>query len=161
MYDVSTKIPLIIKPASGQGVRGIREELVNSIDVYGTLLDIAGDKNWSSLPEMESRSLLPLIESENTTSEWENKVYSIIGEDPEKNLCMLRSGSLKIIRRAVKDSDAVYELYDFDIDPFETQNIFGIAEYAEIQEKLKIELDAWWKKQADRYPKVIDKSFQK
>jgi arylsulfatase len=161
MYDVSTKIPLIIKPASGQGGKGIRKELVNTIDVYGTLLDIAGDKEWRNLPNMESRSLLPLIGSENRATDWENKVYSIIGEDPETNLCMLRSGSLKIIRKAVKDSDAVYELYDFDKDPLETQNKFGQAEYAEIQERLKIELDAWWKIQADRYPKELDKSYRK
>ena len=74
MYDVSAKIPLIIKPTLGQGTKGIREELVNSIDVYGTLLDIAGDKGWSSLPEMESRSLLPLIDLGNTISDWKNKV---------------------------------------------------------------------------------------
>ena len=160
MYDVSAKIPLIIKPAAGYGRKGIRDELVNSLDVYGTLLDIAGDKDWRNLPEMESKSLLTLIQVESTTSEWENKVYSIIGEDAEKNLCMLRSGPLKIIRKGIADKKAVYELYDFDKDPLETQNVFDNPKYAEVREKLRIELDAWWKKQAERYPKEIDKSFQ-
>ena len=160
MYDVSAKIPLIIKPAAGYGKKGVREELVNSLDVYGTLLDIAGDKEWTNLPEMESRSLLPIIQAKNTTSEWENKVYSIIGEDPEKNLCMLRSGALKIIRKAIGNNEAVYELYDFDKDPLETQNIYGSAAYAEVQENLKTAIDAWWKQQAERYPREIDKSFQ-
>ncbi len=161
MYDVSAKIPLIIKPAAMEGVRGVRDELVNSLDVYGTLLDIAGDKDWRNLPEMESRSLLPLIETENSTQEWDNKVYSIIGDDPDKNLCMLRSNSLKIIRKAVADNKAIYEMYDFVNDPLETQNVFGNVAYADVQEELKTELDTWWKKQADRYPQEIDKSFWK
>ncbi len=160
MYDVSAKIPLVIKPVAGYGKKGAYAELVNSIDVYGTLLDIAGDKDWANLPEMESRSLLPIIQEDKTAFEWENKVYSIIGEDPEKNLCMLRSGSLKIIRKAMSDNKAIYELYDFDKDPLETQNVFGDTVYTEVQEKLKTDIDTWWKKQAERYPNEIDKSFQ-
>ncbi|WP_411030726.1 sulfatase-like hydrolase/transferase [Spongiimicrobium sp. 3-5] len=160
MYDVSAKIPLLIKPAAGYGKKGIREELVNSLDVYGTLLDVAGDKEWADLPQMESRSLLPIIREGNTASEWENKVYSIIGEDPNKNLCMLRLGPLKMIRKAISEEQAIYELYDFDQDPLETQNVFDDPNYAEVQQKLKTELDAWWKKQGERYPKELDKSFQ-
>ncbi|MBT3273441.1 MAG: sulfatase-like hydrolase/transferase, partial [Spirochaetales bacterium] len=124
MYDVSAKIPLIIKPAGGQAIEGIKDELVNSIDVYGTILDIAGDKEWKKLPHMESKSLLPLF-SETTKSEWENRVFSIIGSDPEQNLCMLREGSMKIIRKSVKSGDPIYELYDYDKDPIETVNVYG------------------------------------
>ena len=160
MYDVSVKIPLIIKPAAGYSRKEVRKELVNSLDVYGTLLDVAGDSDWRSLPEMESKSLFPLIQTDNTSSEWENKVYSIIGPDPEKNLCMLRSGPLKIIRKALDKNSAIYELYDLQKDPFETQNRFDNKEYAEIQEKLILEIDTWWKKQGEMYPKEIDRSFQ-
>jgi arylsulfatase A-like enzyme len=160
MYDASVKIPLIIKPANGKDLTGIREELVNSIDIYGTLLDLAGDTAWRNLPEIESRSLLPLIQEENISG-WENKVYSIIGSDPENNLCMLRSGSLKIIRRAVKDGEAIYELYDFDEDPFETQNVYGQAEYLEGGEKLRAQLDSWADQQAERYPEELDHSYKK
>ncbi len=160
MYDVSVKIPLIIKSANGQGLKGVREELVNSIDVYGTLLDIAGDTEWRNLPEIESRSLLPLIKKE-STSVWENKVYSIIGADPENNLCMLRSGSLKIIRKAVKGSESIYELYDFEKDPFETQNVYGNIEYLDVGERLRAQLDSWQEKQAERYPEELDHSFKK
>ena len=74
---------------------------------------------------------------------------------------MLRSGNLKIIRKAVKDNEAIYELYDFNKDSLETQNIYGNAEYATVQKKLKDDLDSWGEKQVERYPKNIDKSFQK
>jgi arylsulfatase A-like enzyme len=160
MYDVSVKVPLIIKPPYGQGLKGVREELVNTIDVYGTILDIAGDKAWRSLPEIESRSLLPFI-MEKSTSGWDNEVYSIIGADPENNLCMLRLGSLKIIRKAVKGSEAIYELYDLDNDPFETQNVYGHREYFDVGGKLRAQLDAWQEKQAERYPEELDHSFKR
>ncbi|WP_425237778.1 sulfatase-like hydrolase/transferase [Ulvibacterium sp.] len=161
MYDVSAKIPLIIKPAAGYMRDGTKEELVNSLDTYGTILDIAGDKEWAKLPEMESRSLLPFFEIGNDTApKWKNKVYSIIGKDPDKNLCMLRSGNLKVIRKAMVDGGAVYELYDFDKDPLETKNVWDDPVYKELQAELKTELDNWWKKQTQRYPKEIDNSFQ-
>ncbi len=160
MYDVSVKIPLIIKPAAGHGLKGIKRELVNSIDLYGTILDIAGDKEWNNLPQMESKSLLPLIDN-SSAGEWENKVFSIIGNNPETNLCMLRTGSLKIIRKSIKDREPIYELYDFDKDPYEVQNEYGNSEYLNVREKLRTELDSWWKKQAKRYPKKLDNSFRK
>ncbi len=160
MYDASVKIPLVIKPASGQGLAGVREELVNSIDVYGTILDLAGDTAWRNLPQIESRSLLPLIKEENT-SRWENEVYSIIGADPENNLCMLRSGSLKIIRKAIKGGEPIYELYDFEKDPFETQNVYGQTEYLDAVEELRAQLDTWQEIQAVRYPKELDHSYKR
>ena len=159
MLDASVKIPLIIKPADGQWQKGVREELVNSIDIYGTILDLAGDKAWRNLPQVESRSLLPLIQEESNSS-WENEVYSIIGADPESNLCMLRAGSLKIIRKAIKDSEPIYELYDFDKDPLETQNVYGKAEYLDSGEKLRTQLDAWEEIQAERYPEELDNSYR-
>ncbi|MGI9551152.1 MAG: sulfatase family protein [Aurantibacter sp.] len=160
MYDVSAKIPFIIKPAQGHEGKKTSSQLVSSIDLYGTLLDIAGDQEWKSLPQIESKSLLPIFEGENTLLEEEDKVYSIIGNNPDENLCMLRWGSLKIMRKGITDGEPIYELYDFDKDPFETQNLYGEPEYMAVQEKLRSELDSWWKKQAERYPVKLDQSFR-
>ena len=158
MYDVSAKIPLIIKPPSGQGKKGIRDQLVNSIDLYGTILDMAGDTEWKELPQIESKSLLPLIANVNH-EEWEDKVFSIIGNEPSNNLCMLRMGTLKIIRKANYDNAPIYELYDLEKDPYETQNMYGVSAYKGIREQMKKELDRWWEKQSNRYPANLDHSF--
>ncbi len=159
MYDVSAKIPLIIKPAAGLWIRGKSEVPVNSIDLYGTILDIAGDTGWRKLPLMESSSLLPLLHGENLPPGSE-KVYSIIGTHPSENLCMLREGSFKIIRKSIKDQPALYELYDLDSDSDETLNVSGEAKYSEIEQTLREEIDAWWSKQSGRYPATLDHSFQ-
>jgi arylsulfatase A-like enzyme len=160
MYDASVKIPLIIKPPSGYGAKGKRAELVNSIDLYGTILDIAGDEEWKDLVQMESISLLPLIQ-EDKNLEWNNSVYSIIGSSPEESLCMLRTGSMKIIRKSIHGSDPVYELYNFTTDPYETQNVYGQHAYLNIGKELKLKLDSWWDMQAVRYPEKLDHSYKK
>lgn len=160
MYDVSAKIPFIIKPTKDYDEKGTRSQLVNSIDLYGTLLDIAGDREWKSLPQMESKSLLPIIEGRNTLGESDDRVYSIIGQNPDENLCMLRAGPLKIIRKGIPNGEPLYELYDFDKDSLETKNLYGDTEYIIMQEKLRSELDSWWEKQAKRYPKKLDQSLR-
>jgi arylsulfatase A-like enzyme len=159
MYDVSAKIPFIIKPAKGQWIPGKSVVPVNSIDIYGTILDIAGDTGWRNLPLMESKSLLPLLRNGNTMRENE-KIYSIIGSEPTSNLCMLREGPLKIIRKSIKDQPALYELYDLDSDPYEIQNVSGKPEYREAELTLRKEIDAWWSEQSGRYPVTLDHSFQ-
>lgn len=160
MYDVSAKIPLIIKPTKGQWIRGKSEIPVNSMDLYGTLLDIAGDTGWVNLPLMESRSLLPLLHGENLP-QGSGKVFSVIGTHPADNLCMLREGSLKIIRKSIKDQPALYELYDLDSDPDETRNVYGLPAYRAMEKSLKQDIDSWWLKQSERYPDTLDYSFMR
>lgn len=65
------------------------------------------------------------------------------------------------MRKAIKGSESVYELYDLDKDPFESHNIYGNIDYLESGEKLKAQLDAWQEIQAERYPEELDNSFKK
>jgi arylsulfatase A-like enzyme len=159
MYDVSVKIPLIIKPVSGMRVTGKMEQPVSTLDLYGTILDISGDPNWRDLPLMESKSLLPLLQ-EGNPMKGTDKIFSIIGADPETNLCMLRKGRLKIIRKSRNAQEAVYELYDLESDPYETRNIYGLSANSGMEQQLRRELDAWWLTQSGRYPDTLDHTFQ-
>ena len=159
MYDVSVKIPLIIKPAGGKWMTGKKEIPVSSLGLYGTILDIASDSNWENLPLMESKSLIPLLQEGEPGSGYK-KVFSIIGSKPETNLCMLREGPLKIIRKSITEQPALYELYDLESDPFETRNVSGELKYREAEQKLRKEIDAWWFRQSKRYPEKLDHSFQ-
>ena len=160
MYDVSAKIPLIVKPAYPYDGKGsMMEILVNSLDIYGTILDIAGDRDWRDLPLMESKSLMPVIMRKDGS--WENKVYSIIGSQPDDNLCMLRWDDVKIIRKSMKHQDTVYELYDLSVDSLETRNVYEDPAYKDQAEKLQADLEIWWQRQAKRYPEELDHSFKK
>ena len=68
---------------------------------------------------------------------------------------------MKIMRKAITGSNPAYELYDLGKDPFETSNVFGLAEYTKAGDRLRARLDAWYEKQAEGYPEKLDHSYQK
>ena len=92
MYDSCLKVPLIIRDPDGD--KGIVKKVVNTIDLYQTILDYAGLPNRNQ--ESESVSLLPLIKDKN--SPWVDDSFSIIGALPEQALSSLRRKGLKLIR---------------------------------------------------------------
>lgn len=152
MYDSCCKIPLLIKPP-GSSIKGLqRREVVNIIDLYGTILDAAGDLGWQR-EGIEARSLAALLEEGDI--EWEDETYSIIGADPLHNLTMCRREEMKLIRLAQGPEDALYELYDLRDEVVEVRNVFRDSHYEEVRDDLKARLDAWWRKQADKYPPEI------
>ena len=158
MYDSCCKVPLIIKPLrSSQKGRRINK-IVNTLDLYGTILEIAGDSNWKQEEptpwksyEIESRSLLPLIQGKEV--KWNNETFSIIGTDPNSNLTMYRKDNLKLCRLAIGEKEAVYEMFDMAERPVEMRNIFEEKKYRKEKENLKEKLDRWWQLQKEKYPK--------
>lgn len=158
MYDSCCKVPLLIKPPYAASKGTVRDEIVSTLDLYGTILDIAGDTKWQR-SQIESRSLMPLLNgSENAI--WKDRTFSIIGTEPNRNLTMLRSDDLKLIRLARGDDEAIYELYDMNDEITEVRNVFGDPEYQDSETRLKAELDEWWAQQSERYPDDI-KSYRK
>jgi arylsulfatase A-like enzyme len=152
MYDSCCKIPLLIKPPGRAGGGLQRHEVVNIIDLYGTILDAAGDEGWQR-EGIEARSLSDLLEE--GSGEWENETYSVIGTDPLHNLTMCRREEMKLIRLAQGPKDALYELYDLRDEVVEVRNVFHDPDYRAVRDDLKARLDAWWRTQADRYPREI------
>ena len=94
MYDACCKVPLIIKPVNYSDDRLKRCEVVNSIDLYSTILDIANNTIPSD-PDIDSRSLTPLFDE--NFDDWDNTTYSIIGKEYDSSLCMMRKNNLKIV----------------------------------------------------------------
>lgn len=150
MYDSCCRVPLIIKPAGkGQTGRTV-SQVVNSLDLYGTVLDAAGDDGWKT-PQTEAGSLTELLAD---GPEGPGEARSIVGADRNRAVCMLRRGPWKLIRLATGDSGhAVYELYDLESDPEETIDRYEDADAADVRARLQPELDDWFRVQYSRYPK--------
>ena len=149
MYDSCCKIPLIIKPAGKSPVYRSKQ-VVNSLDLYGTILDLAGDTQWR-MPDVEAGSLMELLKSDSCDQKGE--AYSIFGGDRDKALTMLRKGEWKLIRLAEgSKTEAVYELYNMEKDIHEVNNLYPQYQDTEICQKLKRQLDDWFAVQYDRYP---------
>ena len=137
MYDSCVKVPLMIKlPKHKDGRRSRR--IVNTIDLYSTILDIAGLKSGNK--GIESKSMLPLIEDDSTG--WDDESFSIIGDDKAHAMTMLRKGRYKLIRYPSGEG-AVYEMYDLEDDPEEIRDIYPAMSSQPFAVSLQEELDAW------------------
>lgn len=148
MYDSCAKVPLIIKPAGCRSPH-YKPEVVNTIDLFQTLLDVA-EIGWKPRPGKEaeyteSRSLMPLLTQENAP--WNNETYSIFGDKRDSALCMIRQENCKLIRLAHGPNDAVYEMYDLAKDPHEHINVYEAPEYQAVRQQLQQKLDSWFHKQ--------------
>jgi len=159
MYDSCEKVMLIIKPPNYGGGNRKVTEIVNTIDLYGTVLEAAGIQDWKGT-DIEARSLAPFLGDPNKEIRWDNETYSIIGQDPDKNLTMLRKDNLKLIRLARAGEPALYELYDMNDDELEARNVFNDTAYRGKRDEMKEQLDSWWAIQKRNYPGEI-KSFIK
>ncbi|QQO08107.1 sulfatase family protein [Breznakiella homolactica] len=152
MYDSCCKVPLVIKPADGKA--GVREpSVVSTIDLYGTILDLAGDATWRR-PGIEARTLQPMLR--NDTFLWDDVTFSIIGGNRDEALSMVRRGPYKLGRLADGGPQkALYELFDLEADPDESHDVFEDPAYSKIRAMLVSELDAWFRYQYAHYPDQV------
>ncbi len=122
LYDVSVRVPLIIKPAGpGQSGRRIRH-LASHLDVFPTLAELAG----LGAPETaDGKSLLPALEKDAPVRE-----LVLLEEEHLQNARALRTADAKYIRtdssecrRCGMRHGKPEELYEIVSDPEELQDV--------------------------------------
>lgn len=150
MYDSCTKVPMLIKLPHGENGHEIKNEVINTLDLYGTILDFAKDKDWQN-EQVESRSLMPILYN---IGDWDNTTYSMIGNRKERINLMMRSGKYKINRLERGEELPLYEIYDLENDPEEIHNIEETLEI-EIKNNLNLKLEEWMIKQKQYFPNNI------
>ncbi|MGB2905948.1 MAG: sulfatase [Candidatus Aminicenantaceae bacterium] len=124
IFERSLKSVLIFKvPESGN--RGmLHDQVISTLDIYPTLLDLCGIE----LPHAtDGRSFSRLLR-EGGDNTWENLAYSYF-----RNGISLRTKRYRLTKYFREDMPAI-ELYDHAQDPFEDHNIAG--EFPEIVERL-------------------------
>jgi len=158
--DVLTRVPLVVKPPAGLGVRpGISDALVELIDVPATIYDMAGiEPGYTHF----GRTLVPVLggnrkehrdavfceggrlHGERHCMELESgsdpnglywpRISLQHGEGPEHTKAvMCRTKEHKYVRR-LYESDELYDLRD---DPMELDNRMDDPAYAEVAARLK------------------------
>ena len=151
MYETSVKVPLIVKmPESSNRGKNL-DYPVSSIDIFGTFLDAAGNKDWRNHSLIESGSLLKLI-TDNNNSEC-SKVFSIFACNPNCIISMLRQDNIKLIR-AQSGLDVIYEGYDLNNVIKDYHNIFNVSSYQTIITEMQLQLDSWTQEQYKAHPLV-------
>lgn len=133
MHEPSIRVPLLMRYPKRIAAGSVCKEMVLDVDIAPTMLDLAGVR----VPEaMQGTSVLSLLENRAAKGreEWFYEYFE--WPNPEKVAPHrgIRTRTHKLI--AYTQEPKEHELYDLRNDPLETQNLWGRAEYAEIQKDL-------------------------
>ena len=139
MYEQSLRMPLIMRYPKEIAAGQVTKQMALNLDFAPTFLDYAG----AAVPaDMQGASLRQVARGENPDG-WRSSMYYHYYEYPHgwhsvKQHYGVRTEQYKLIH-FYNDIDA-WELYDLQADPKEINNVYGNAEYAEIQQTLHAEL---------------------
>lgn len=122
IYQGGINVPLIV---SGPGVKhGVSKALVNSTDLFSTILELTGVDVESSLPQnlaIDSTSIVPYLQDPSAESIREFVYADVFAGNfagvEEANFAM-RNQRYKLLRH-----QGNYEFYDLQNDPYESVNL--------------------------------------
>ncbi len=154
-YERAAHSPLLfVLPPSMQPVAGSSDALVETVDIYPTLLELCGIPNP---PVMDGQSFVPLLRD--LSKPWKTEVFHV--SDRWRNFVTGEKPGGVVIGYAVRTDRYRYvewvkgwnikkedrkilarELYDYDSDPEETRNLAGNPEYKAVMDDLQRRLVA-------------------
>ena len=149
-YETDTRAPLIVRAPGGSGVGSSVPALVEMVDLYPTLAELAG------LPVpgfLQGTSLVPLMIDPNRP--WKPAVFSqflregiwVAPDGVEYMGYAVRTDRYRYVRWVNwKTGEVVaYELYDRLEDPGENRNLAGQPGYAEVLNRLQVVEESGWR----------------
>lgn len=142
-YEGGTHVPAFWrwKGKLGEGID--IPALTAHIDIYKTMLELAGMALPDSIQPIDGRSMLPLLE--NPKAKWEDRTLFVHqgrwekGSDPDKSKfknCAVRTSRWRFVNHSL--------LYDISSDPYEKNDVAD--QFPEVISKLKKAYDVWWDK---------------
>ncbi|WP_428303955.1 sulfatase [Lacipirellula sp.] len=150
-YQQAARIPYIIDLPSGVRAGEVSEELVETVDIYPTLCELAGIE----LPyELDGSSLAPVLND--AAAHTDGVAFHVF---PRGKLLgrAVRTDRYRLVEWKTPGApaeEAIFELYDFQADPEESKNL--AAEQPEVVAQLR-EILA---KQPEAKPQVVAKKGQ-
>jgi len=138
--ELDTRVPLIVAAPGMQAPGAKSRALVEFVDIYPSLCELAG---LPIRPELEGVSFAPLLDEPGRT--WKTAAFS---QYPRGKLMgySMRTERYHLVRwvnRGDRDGEAVaLELYDHAKDPGETVNVAGDAAYAQTVAELTKQMRA-------------------
>ncbi len=130
IYHVANRNPLIIR-APGHARNAVAPGLVETIDIYPTLLELTGVKAENL--ELDGKSLVPLLT--NPATPWDHPAY--ISGGTYRGIVTDR------YRFAISDREPT-KLFDLRNDPHEWRNLADDPEQADLVRELTNEIEKEW-----------------
>ena len=110
LYSIGTEVALAVRwPDQFRAGREV-DDFVNLMDLAPTFLDLAGVEHP---PEMTAKSLLPVLESEESGQVDEDRTFVVTGR--ERHVAGAREGQLPYPSRAIRTKNHLY-IYNFEPD---------------------------------------------
>ena len=138
-YEETIRIPLLIRYPRRIAANVTRSQMVLSIDLAPTLLELAGVQPGADL---QGRSLVPVLERD--SRDWRSsflvEYYSdtVFPRIHQMGYAAARTERHKYIQ--YRELEGMDELYDLEADPFEETNIIGRPDASGTLERMKSEL---------------------
>lgn len=141
-FELDTRSPLILTDPRSDTKDHSTDALVEFVDVYPTLAELAD----LPLPEhLEGTSMAPLLDDPDR--DWKSAAFSQYPRGPIMGYSM-RTDRYRFTRWQQRDNpekaEAV-ELYDHQADSAETKNLANKSEHADLIKELTAQLQAGWK----------------
>jgi len=144
-YEIDTRAPLIISTPDSQTTRHSQTSLVECVDIYPTLCELAG----LAVPQgLEGLSLVPLLSGE--VRPWKTAAFSQFQRGFQGKIMgrSIRTDRFRYVewRNWFDGRFIAREIYDHQNDPGENINIAGLPENEDLVRSLSTILNAgWWK----------------
>jgi iduronate 2-sulfatase len=144
-YEWATRAPLIVSVPGMKAAGAHTNALIEYVDLYPTLADLAG----LTIPEfLEGTSFLPVLE--NPEAKWKNAAFSQYPRGEMLEGYAIRTHEFRYVEWWAKDGlekteIRARELYDHRVDGSESVNLVNLPENVEVVRMLSAQLAAGWK----------------
>ena len=154
-YDESIRVPLIVRMPDSRGAGTVSDGIVELVDLYPTLIDLASLPNPAH--NLEGSSFAPLLD--NPESPWKSAAFSasrrMVGSGSSNNPLMTQEGydgqTIRTARYRYTEwtplgrvGDVLVELYDLEQDPMEYDNLEDEPTHAGLATELSARLAIGW-----------------
>jgi arylsulfatase A-like enzyme len=139
MHEPSIRVPFMVRYPKRIPSGTVRREMALDVDLAPTILDLAG----LPIPEhMQGKSVLPLAHAPDPRfrEEWLYEYFEWPNPETVPPCRGIRTERYKLIEYTLEPHE--FEMYDFETDPNETRNLYGMAERAELQLHLQERMEA-------------------
>lgn len=150
-YEPSLRMPLIVSHPKSIPQNTRSDAIIENIDFPATILDFA---EVNTPTYMQGESFRTILETGKESEDWKKAAYyqywmHMAHHDVPGHIAM-RTKRYKLIQfygtsgsvgyrseRSKHSTPAAWELYDLQVDPTESNNVYDDKEYSSIREKLK------------------------
>lgn len=122
-YEQANRIPILVAAPGVTKPGTATNQLVETVDLYPTLAELAGLEKPSGPQPMDGLSLVPVLKNPGTTIR--DHAYHTYPKGGKLG-CTIRTDRYRLVTwydLKDRDADPVFELYDYQEDPLETRNI--------------------------------------